>query len=245
MEVEYSNMYTAVSFFAILGLAWCLRRPFRFHILQRISARKINGDTSFLNKLLWKEKVEMFQFLYEYKENSNTNLTVLDVGSGPAANLAFLPKNTKLVCLDPNPHLKGYIDENLKKCDNDIDTDIVQGYAENMPFENELFDATICTVALCVVQNIEKSLDEIKRVLKPGGKLFFLEHVTVEDKRLYTYLLWCAMIPLARLLYGCHVTRDTVKSIKNAGFSDLRLQYVYPKTDIILLRKCIIGVATK
>ncbi|XP_045157035.2 thiol S-methyltransferase METTL7B-like [Mercenaria mercenaria] len=237
-------LYEAGIFFAILGIVWYLRRPLSFHVLQRIYAWNINRSKSYSN-VIWEENVRVFQLLNEYKQTINKNLTILDVGSGPAEYMAFFPDKTKLVCLDPNLHFAGYIKENMKKYENVVETDIVQGYAENMPFESERFDAAFLSLVLCVVEDVRKSLEEVMRVLKPGGKLVFLQHVTFEDKRLLAYVLQRAWVPFARMFYGCHATRDTVKSIRNAGFSDIHMQYIYPKATAYSLRKCVIGVATK
>jgi ubiquinone/menaquinone biosynthesis C-methylase UbiE len=119
-----------------------------------------------MNRGMKKYKTKIFQFVHDYRETVNKDLKILEVGAGTAANLEFLPSNTKLVCLDPNPHFLGYIKKNLKNHDTVISAEIIKGCAEEMPLDSESFDTVVCTLVLCSVTDIEASLKEIKRVLK-------------------------------------------------------------------------------
>lgn len=160
--------YKIGSLCAISGVIWYFRKTIMYYTYQRIFAWAIDRFTAGLNKALFKDKTKLFGLVHEYQERlNNKDLNILEVGSGSAANLAFFPSNTKLVCLDPNPHFVGYIKKNLKKHDTVISAEIVQGYAEEMPFASESFDVVVCTLVLCSVHNVERSLDEMKRVLKP------------------------------------------------------------------------------
>lgn len=148
----------------ISGIMWIFRQKIRYHFSQRIFAWAMNKITDRVNRGMKKYKTKIFQFVY--RDNVNKDLTILEVGAGSAANLAFLPCNTKLVCLDPNPHFLGYMKKNLKKHDTVISAEIVQGFAEKIPLESERFDTVVSTLVLCSVNDIEASLKEIKRVLK-------------------------------------------------------------------------------
>ncbi|XP_053394966.1 putative methyltransferase-like protein 7A [Mercenaria mercenaria] len=239
------NLYKTGIIFAILGVICYVWRSVGYRCFRRFYAWNINRET-YMNELLSEEKLYVFQFLHEYQEKAKPTLTVLEVGSGPAVNLTYYPQNTKLICLDPNSHFAGYIEENMKKCNNVVEIDFVQGFAENIPFECELFDAAVCSFALCTVNDIGRSLKEIKRVLKPGGKLVFLEHVTAKDKYSWTYILQLAYIPLAWLIYGCRsIVRDTEKSVRDSGFSDVQMHCVRPKCAPLWLNTCVMGIATK
>lgn len=100
---------------------------------------------------------------------------------------------------------------------------LVTGSAETLPFADDTFDAVICSMVLCTVSDVERTLDEVKRVLRPGGELRVLEHVEATGNRRYVQQgidpLW------TRIAGGCHVTRDTGELLKHtSGFEVLDLR---------------------
>ena len=159
--------YKVGTFFGIMGILWYLRDTVKYYTTKRIYAWVVNKIAIRMNKGFKKEKTELFEHMHQYKEKVQRDLTVLEVGAGSAANLKYFPYNTKLVCIDPNPHFKGYIINNIKKNDTVISVEIVHGYAEDMPLEDNHYDVVICTLVLCTVSDPVKSLQEVKRVLKP------------------------------------------------------------------------------
>lgn len=164
-----SFLYIQGVLLVVLGGIWYFWKELEHHILQRIFAWNINREQLDLAELLRREKRQVFQLVHEYRKTINGELNILDVGSGPAVSLDFVPRESTLVCLDPNPHFKGYIDEKLKKDASMVPVTFVQGYAEAMPFESNTFNVVVCTLVLCTVKDIVKALAEIKRVLKPVG----------------------------------------------------------------------------
>ncbi|XP_045159754.1 thiol S-methyltransferase METTL7B-like [Mercenaria mercenaria] len=238
-------IYKIGSLCAISGVIWIFRDTIRYHTFQRFFAWIMNKITFRLNRGLKKYKTKVFQFVHEYQESVNKDLRILEVGAGTAANLAFLPSNTKLVCLDPNPHFVSYIKKNLKQHDTVISAEILHGYAEDMPLENDSFDVVVCTLVMCSVKDMEMSLQEIKRVLKKGGLYVFLEHVGAE-KNTWRWISQCIMNPFHWTFGdGCEVKRETEKVIKEAGFSHVYMEKFYPKAMPFWCKPCILGSATK
>ena len=152
----------------LLASVWYFRRSLKYHIHQRLCAWVLNRFALKMNKgkQIKSEKQKLFQNMFVYKDKVRRDLKVLEVGSGAGANLDFFPPNTKLVTIDPNPHFLGYIKNNLQKNRTVISADFIEGVAENMPFEDNNFDIVVCTLVLCRVQDVEKAVEEIKRVLK-------------------------------------------------------------------------------
>lgn len=97
-------------------------------------------------------------------------------------------------------------------------TDIRQGFGEAIPFEDARFDTVVCTFTLCSVGDSEQTLREMRRILKPGGRLLFAEHGRAPDADV---LRWQQRVePLwKRLAGGCHLTRPVTPAVAAAGFT--------------------------
>lgn len=165
--VQNFIVYKCGTALAVLGTMWYFRGTIKYYTQQKLFAYIMNRITKRINIGLRYRKKKIFDKIHDYKEQLREDLKVLEVGAGSAANLQYLPENCKLTCLDPNPHFEGYIKENLLKSKTVVTADIVQGFAEDMPLESDMFDVVICTLVLCCVSSVERSLEEIKRVLKP------------------------------------------------------------------------------
>jgi SAM-dependent methyltransferase len=119
---------------------------------------------------------------------------------------------------------------------------VLRAPAEDLPFEDDSFDTVVSTLVQCGVSDQQRALREIRRVLRPGGRLVFLEHVRSDDERLARTQR--RMNGLNRFLVGCECTRPTLDSIGAAGFDVVRVDHVeLPKTPKFV-RPSIVGVAT-
>ncbi|XP_045171148.1 putative methyltransferase-like protein 7A [Mercenaria mercenaria] len=245
-EIQCFSFYKTAFVFVVLGIIWYFREKIVYNSYKKYFAWILNKITENIKGGLKDEKTRLFQFLHEYKDQQKKNLTILEVGSGTAPNMSFYPANTKVVCLEPNQHFDSYAAENVKKEENSISVDFVHGYAEALPFENETFDIVVCTLVLCSVEDIKKCLQEIKRVLRQGGKYVFLEHVAYEDKKSWAWTFQCVMNPVHRVFFdGCETIRDTETYIMATGFSDVNVNRFPHKPFPIWFRPCISGLATK
>nr|CAB3451065.1 unnamed protein product [Digitaria exilis] len=116
--------------------------------------------------------------------------------------------------------------------------------AEALPVEDNSMDVVIGTLVLCSVNNIDMSLREIKRVLKPGGLYLFIEHVAAPDGSLLR-LVQGAFDPLQQFVAdGCHLTRKTGENIRDVGFSSLSLDSVR-LSNAYIISPHVYGVASK
>jgi len=141
---------------------------------------------------------------------------VLELGSGTGLNLELYPDSIgSLTMTEPDPHMTKQLRKRL--AESDRGAEVVETGAEDLPFEDDSFDTAVVTLVLCTVPDPAAALQEIKRVLKPGGQLLFLEHVRSIDPGLAK---WQDRLegPWRFLADGCHCNRDAVSKISAAGF---------------------------
>jgi len=152
---------------------------------------------------------------------------ILDIGCGAGNNVSFYPSNTKMCTIDLNDHFKPYLMENLKSSKAKLDRYEI-GNVEDMSniFADNTFSCVVSTKLLCCVDQ-EKTLREITRVLKPGGRFYFLEHI-LEKPYTLTWLLQILWTPIwKRLVLNCHADQATDKVLEKFGFENFEMAIWY------------------
>jgi ubiquinone/menaquinone biosynthesis C-methylase UbiE len=156
---------------------------------------------------------------------------VLEVGIGTGLNLAFYDRGKvqKLVGVDPALEMHALARRRSQRLG--LPVELLQLSAEQLPVESGSFDTVICTYTLCSVEAPDKALREVRRVLRPGGKLLFAEHGLAPDQPVAR---WQARLEpyWSRIAGGCHLTRDVPRLLAEAGFSaNMEASYVaWPKS---------------
>src|SRR5574341_128480 len=142
---------------------------------------------------------------------------VLEIGAGTGANFRRYPDTvTDLVATEPDPHMLERARRHATELGRPIQLHLAP--AEELPFEDDSFDAVVSVLVLCSVTDLPKALSEIKRVLKPGGQLRFIEHVRFDGALGGAYQDLLA--PVWRWLgAGCNPNRRTADAIADAGFT--------------------------
>lgn len=150
---------------------------------------------------------------------------VLEIGIGSGLNLPFYSANVESVIgLDRSPNLLGMARTAPRP--HRLAVELVQGSAENIPLERASVDAVVTTWTLCSIVDASRALDEMHRVLKPGGRLLFVEHGLAPDLG----VRWWQdrLTPLwKRIGGGCHLNRPIGSLIADAGFQFERFQTGY------------------
>jgi ubiquinone/menaquinone biosynthesis C-methylase UbiE len=142
---------------------------------------------------------------------------VLEIGGGTGANLPFYGAGVEsLTITEPSEPMAQRLERRL--AEHEGQAELVRARAEELPFESDSFDAVVSTLVLCTVSDQERALRELRRVLRPGGSLLFVEHVRSETPRLAR---WQERLnPLQRVIScGCNCDRATVDSARTAGFN--------------------------
>ncbi|MFU8806005.1 MAG: class I SAM-dependent methyltransferase [Bradymonadaceae bacterium] len=168
---------------------------------------------------------------------------VLEIGAGTGANLPFYPPRvTGLIATEPSPHMTRRIDVSAYMGQGGVE--LVEASAEALPLKDNSVDTVVSTLVLCTVRDTASALREIRRVLKPGGRLLFLEHVASKD---LDRLRWQRRLePLwALVMGGCHLTRDTARAIEDIGFEITSCSRESMRKALPIVRPTIRGVAVK
>lgn len=151
---------------------------------------------------------------------------VLEIGIGSGLNLPFYDKSQldHLTAIDPSLETwqKGHINpESLA-----FEMEFIQAGAEDIPADNNSFDQVVMTYTLCSIPDYPKALEEIRRVLKPGGKVLFCEHGKAPEKAVQ----WIQnrINPIWGFFGGgCNLNRDIPKIFQDHGFRLPHLEQMY------------------
>ena len=141
---------------------------------------------------------------------------VLEIGAGTGLNFPhYSDVVSEVVAIEPEPYLAGLAEDRAHDCP--VPTTVVRASAESLPVGDGEFDAVVSFHVLCSVDEPRLVLNEVRRVLKPGGELRFNEHVASGKPR-RAQLQRAADLVWPRLAGGCHLGRDTESVIRESGF---------------------------
>lgn len=169
---------------------------------------------------------------------------VLEIGAGTGASLAAYGAGvSRLVLSEPDPAMRRQLE--VAVTTSRPDATVVSAPAHALPLPDASFDVVASFLVLCSVADVRQTLAELRRVLRPQGRLVFLEHVAAEANP--RRLAWQRRVtPLWRLAAGnCHLARDTASAIEGAGFVVEELQRASIRKAMPLARPSIRGWARR
>lgn len=180
----------------------------------------------------------------ELRDHLVADLTgqVLDLGAGTGAALSHFRAAAKVTAAEPSAAMRERLAARLGEAQVPVEVEVVDAVAEELPFPDDHFDAVVCALVLCTVPDPPRALAEIHRVLKPTGRLVFLEHVRATGPASRAQDL---ITPLIKHFgAGCHPNRDTVATIADAGFTFRELDTFKPWPRLPLFAPFAAGSAT-
>jgi ubiquinone/menaquinone biosynthesis C-methylase UbiE len=172
---------------------------------------------------------------------------VLEIGGGTGANLpCYGPAVGSLTITEPDPSMLRRLERRVREhsaLKHGPDARVLRAPAEDLPFADHSFDVAVSTLVLCGVGDQPRALRELRRVLRPGGRLLFLEHVRSADPgtaRLQDRVNW-----LNRLMVCCDCNRPTLGTIRSSGFTVTELEHTALPMAPVYVRPTILGSATR
>ena len=209
---------------------------FTHKITNKISEKFNNSQAAVIAKAMtenfresWNEKIfpAVNDFVstnfinHKRKILSEASGDILEIGFGSGLSLDAYPDAvTKIVGLEPSAGMlerwRTWADSHSSKMESKLE--VLQGYAEELPFEDNSFDGVVSFFVLCSVSDLDKSIQEIKRVLKPNGKLYFIEHMGHEETSSARKLQDTLEPVWKNFACGCHLTRNTMEALMGQGF---------------------------
>jgi ubiquinone/menaquinone biosynthesis C-methylase UbiE len=171
------------------------------------------------------------------------NGDVLEIGGGTGVNLEYYGDGVStLTIVEPEKPMLRRLQRHIEQ--SAPQAKALRAPAEDLPFNDASFDVAVSTLVLCTVDDVPRALRELHRVLRPGGKLLFIEHVRSDDPALAR--TQDRMLPInVRVAHGCHPNRRTLDSIRDAGFEITRLDHDTLKHAPKFIAPLIVGVATR
>jgi len=152
--------------------------------------------------------------------------TVVEIGMGPGLNLPFYDPTQveRVIGVDPSEHFVRLGRERVKA--SPVPVTAIRAPAEEMPLDDASADTVVVTYTLCSVQDPAKALSETRRILKPGGKVLFLEHGLAGDASVARWQnrlnpVW------HRIAVGCNRNRPIAHLLEGAGFRITKLHHFY------------------
>lgn len=143
---------------------------------------------------------------------------VFEIGCGGGINQQFYDRDKVTAFAGMDPSAKGLDYARAAAAEKGWNADIRSGFGEAIPFDDASFDSVVCTFTLCSVGDQAQTLKELRRILKPGGRLLYAEHGRAPDAGVQKWQdriepLW------KRLAGGCHLTRPVNRAVDSAGFA--------------------------
>ncbi|MFT7557737.1 MAG: ubiquinone/menaquinone biosynthesis C-methylase UbiE [Planctomycetota bacterium] len=187
----------------------------------------------------------MLEKYKKYKERYFKNLEgrVVELGAGYGVNAEYHSRQSRILLVEPETEKHGKLNISFSK--RGMAPNITWSTLEDLKFPDNSIDVIMDSLVLCSVVDPQKTLAEIHRVLKSGGRYVFLEHIAGAtggtlywwQNSLNSIWKWATG--------GCHCTRSLDKAIRQTGFSEVDMEYFTSHKVFPLMRRHIVGVVIK
>lgn len=176
---------------------------------------------------------------------SNASGRVLEIGVGTGANLGYYTSAvTEVVGIEPVESMLDRARQRLQTDPPAFRWELQQADARAMPFADAEFDSVVAVLVFCTIPDPELAAAEVFRVLKPGGKLVFFEHVLAQRE---SVARWQHRLNPAwrKIACGCEINRDTRALFEKAGFEFTQLREWHHENALSLVAPVMAGIGVK
>ncbi|WP_245915916.1 class I SAM-dependent methyltransferase [Merismopedia glauca] len=179
---------------------------------------------------------------YRQELLANASGDVLEIGFGTGLNLSYYPESIhQLIAIDANPGVLPLAQKRIQSSQINVEQQLLNG--EKLPMPDNTFDTVVSTWTLCSIAKVEKAIQEIYRVLKPGGKFLFIEHGLASEPGIRVWQN--RLTPFQKIVGdGCHLNRN-IKQLLENQFESVTLQEFYAENVPKVLGYFYQGIATK
>ncbi|MFF5078144.1 class I SAM-dependent methyltransferase [Actinoplanes sp. NPDC000266] len=200
----------------------------------RLNAAVFRSVDGYADRLFRERKRELFASLPG---------TVVEIGPGTGANLRHYRPGTRLVAIEPNPYMHEPLLAHARR--RGVTVDLRATGAEHTGLGDGEAEAVVSTLVLCTVPDPAATIREIARILRPGGRLLFVEHVGADPGSGYDRLQRAVARPWRWFFEGCEVSRDTEGLLRGAGFAGLSVSRYRLRSVFLPINTQIAGVAVR
>lgn len=169
--------------------------------------------------------------------------TVVELGPGTGVNMRYYAPGVHVIAIEPNPQMHSRLRD--KAGHHDVDLEVRTVYGERIDVADASVDAVVGTLVLCGVDDPTRVIDEAYRVLKPGGRYFFIEHVRAPESTWTQRFQRIVRRPHRWLFNGCRTDQDTAAILASGPFDDVEIDEQDRGASGLYVRHGIIGTATK
>lgn len=167
---------------------------------------------------------------------------VLELGAGTGANVEHYPPVERLVLSEPDRHMRARLAAKVGA--GGRSAEVVDAGADALPFADATFDVVVSTLVLCTVPDPAAAVREVARVLRPGGRFLFAEHVRAARPR--KARMQDVVRPVWQVLMrGCHPNRDTLATIAAGGLDVEHVDHVIVPKVPSISHEAVVGTARR
>jgi SAM-dependent methyltransferase len=174
---------------------------------------------------------------------ANLPTEIVELGPGVGANFRYLPPGTRVIAIEPNPAMHARLRARAARYKMELELHDVVG--ERLDLADASADMVVSSLVLCTVRDPAAVLAEVQRVLRPGGRYAFVEHVSAKDRPMLRRIQRLVRRPWAWVFEGCSCERDLADVIARAGFASLDVEEYRVHSPVLPFNTHVAGVATK